>query len=571
MTHSRFSIPFALTKVIRFLSHKGAARLDTGAGLLLLTFLSCVPAWAQSVVPGSSPPPVPAPAQIELPKDTLGRSTPRGTALGFLIAARKGEDELAVRYLNTRVHGHEAVELVHELFTVLDRRLPAKLTEVSDKPEGSRSNLLKPDKELVGTIRSDRGNVDIFLERVDRENSGPVWLFSSETLNSIPDLYAESAGLPVETVLPEWSVNNRFAGIPLFEWLAVLLGIPFFYFFTVLLNRLLSPVGSTLRRRLRKRSDLPDLQLLPGPIRLLLLAVAIEWMISKISLPLLARQFWSSTASIITIAACVWMLIFFNRRGEQYLCRLFQNRNISGTTSMLRLARRVSDLLVVFVGLLVALHYIGVNATAELAGIGIGGIAVALAAQRTLENLISGISLIFDQAVRVGDVIKVGEAQGTVEDVGLRSTRIRTLDRTLITVPNGQIGNMTIERISSRDKFWFHPILTLRSDATSSQIQTVLDGIRSVLKESRDLEIDSVRVRFVRLGHSSLDVEIFAYLLAREWNEFLEIQERLLLCILECMESSGVRLAFPLQTVAAVTTTSAAAERTIAQHINVGK
>jgi MscS family membrane protein len=230
---------------------------------------------------------------------------------------------------------------------------------------------------------------------------------------------------------------------------------------------------------------------------------------------------------------------------------------------MLRLVHRVADLLVIFVGLLVALHYIGVNPTAELAGIGIGGIAVALAAQKTLENLISGVSLIFDRAVRVGDIIKVGETQGTVEDVGLRSTRIRTVDRTVITVPNGQIGNMIIEDISSRDKFWFHPILSLRSDATSSQIQTVLDGIRSVLNESQRLQFDSVRVRFLRLGPASLDVEVFAYVLASDWNEFLEIQEKLLMCILECIESSGVRFAFPLQTVVA---TASAAEQAITQH-----
>jgi MscS family membrane protein len=489
---------------------------------------------------------------------------------GFLLAARKGENELALRYLNTSVHGQVAVELVHQLFTVLDRRLPPKLTEISDKPEGSLSNLLMPDKELVGTISSDQGNVDIYLERVDRYNSVPLWLFSSESLNAIPALYAESNALPLENILPKSLIRNRFEGIPLFEWLAVLVGVPFFYFLTVLLNRVVAPFASSLRRRLYKKSALPDFQPFPGPVRLLLLAMAINWTISKISLPLLGRQFWSSVASIITIVACVWLLILFNRRGEQYLRRFFRNRNILKTISILRLARRVMDVLVVFAGLLVALHFIGVNPTAELAGIGIGGIALAFAAQRTLENLINGISLIFDQAVRVGDIIKVGDYQGTVEDIGLRSTRIRTLDRTVITVPNGQIGNMTIEGISSRDKFWFHPILTLRSDATSSQMQTLLDGVRSLLKEGQALQSDSVRVRFLRIGSSSLEVEIFAYVWADDWNQFLGIQETLLLRILECVESSGVRFAFTLHTAVAAATIPSP-ERAIAQHIHVEK
>ena len=223
---------------------------------------------------------------------------------------------------------------------------------------------------------------------------------------------------------------------------------------------------------------------------------------------------------------------------------------------MLRLTRWVVDLLIIFAGVLVTLHYFRVNATAALAGLGVGGIAVALAAQKTLENVIGGVSLIFDRAVRVGDVLKVGDTQGTVADIGLRSTRIRTLDRSLVSVPNGQIANMSLEDLSSRDKFWFHPILALRYGTTSPQMCTVLEGIRSLLGESRHLQPDSVRVRFLRFGPSSLDVEIFAYVLARDWNQFLEIQERLLLRILQSIESSGVQFALPLQTILAAASTS---------------
>jgi MscS family membrane protein len=189
-----------------------------------------------------------------------------------------------------------------------------------------------------------------------------------------------------------------------------------------------------------------------------------------------------------------------------------------------------------------------VNPTAALAALGVGGIAVAFAAQKTLENVIGGVSLIFDQAVRVGDSLKVGESQGTVEDIGLRSTRIRTPDRTVVIVPNGQIANMTLENFSSRDKFWFHPIPALSYRTTSTQMSTALEGIRSLLEESPHLETTSVRVRFLRFGLSSLDVEIFAYVLARDWNQFLKIQEFLLLRIMDCIESSGVQFAFPLQT-----------------------
>jgi MscS family membrane protein len=202
------------------------------------------------------------------------------------------------------------------------------------------------------------------------------------------------------------------------------------------------------------------------------------------------------------------------------------------------------------------LHYFGVNPTAALAGLGVGGIAVAFAAQKTLENVIGGVSLIIDQAVRVGDFLKVGDTSGTVADIGLRSTRIRTLDRTVVSVPNGQIANMTLENISSRDKFWFHPVLALRYGTTSTQMSAVLEGIRSLLEESRHFEPASIRVRFLRLGPSSLDVEIFAYVLAADWNQFLKIQENILLHIMDCIESSGVQLAIPSQSLLVISPAS---------------
>jgi len=534
--------------------------LVSGVLLCLLELLHTVPALGQLGVAGSAP----TAAQPEVPRDALGRTTPRGTVLGFLSAARKGDNEVAAQYLNTRLHGNAAAVLAHQLFTVLDRRLPPRLNQLSDKPEGSLLDPLKPNQELVGTISSDNRNVDIFVEHVDRGKSGSLWLFSSKTLDAIPDLYDEINVVSVDTVLPEVLVNTRFAGVPLFEWLAVFVGMPLFYFLTVLLNRLLSRLIGLLRRRLFRKPDLANSNFLPKPVRLLLLALAIHWITSKVRLPLLARQFWSSSATVITIAASVWLLILFVSWGEEYSSRLMRSHNLTGATSMLRLTRWVVDLLIIFAGALVTLDYFGVNPTAALAGLGVGGIAVALAAQKTLENVIGGVSLIFDQAVRLGDSLKVGDTQGTVEDIGLRSTRIRTLDRTVVSVPNGQIANMTLENFSSRDKFWFHPILALHCGTTSPQMYIVLDGIRGLLDESRHLQRDSVRVRFLRFGSFSLDVEVFAYVLARDWNQFLEVQEGLLLSIMECIESSGVQFAFPPQMILATASTSNdAAERAL--------
>jgi MscS family membrane protein len=541
-----------------YLSKKRVARLGTGACVLSLSVLLCLPTWAELVQPAS----VPTAAQPEAPKDALGRTTPRGTVLGFLSAIRKGDNELAVQYLSTRLRGKAATDLAHQLFVVLDRRLPARLNQLSDEPEGSLADPLRP-QELVGTINSDKDKVDIILERVDRGKLGQLWLFSSNTLDAIPDLYEEINDVSVDRALPEFLVRTRFAGILMFNWLAIIVGIPLFYLFTALLNRLLSRLVGQLRRRLSGKSDLHNPEVLPQPIRLLLLAFVIRWLLTALGLPLFARQFWFSAASVMTIAGSVWLLILLNGWGEEYIRRRLRTRNLTGTTSILRLARRAADALFIFAGLLVTLYHFGVNPTAALAGLGVGGIAVALAAQKTLENVIGGVSLIFDEVAQVGDVLKVGDTVGTVEDIGLRSTRIRTLDRSVISVPNGHIANMSLENLTARDKFWFHPILSLRHGTTSLQVEAVLDGVRSLLQGSQYVRRDSVRVRFLRFGASSLDVEAFAYISARDWSQFLEIQEGLLLRIMVCIESAGVQIALPSQALfvtSASTSTAAGVE-----------
>jgi MscS family membrane protein len=208
----------------------------------------------------------------------------------------------------------------------------------------------------------------------------------------------------------------------------------------------------------------------------------------------------------------------------------------------------VINCLLFFAGVLIALHHFGVNPTAALAGLGVGGIAVALAAQKTLENVIAGISLIADQAVRVGDFLKLGDVIGTVEDVGLRSTRIRTPDRTVVSLPNGQIANMSLETFSVRDKFWFHPRLGLRFETTPVQLRSAMIGIRNMLREHSNVDSLSVRVRFLQFGASSLDLDISAYMSALDWNEFLQIQEELLLNVMDIVQTAGAEIALPSQT-----------------------
>jgi len=170
--------------------------------------------------------------------------------------------------------------------------------------------------------------------------------------------------------------------------------------------------------------------------------------------------------------------------------------------------------------------------------------------------VIAGASLIFDQAVQVGDLLKMGQVTGTVEYIGLRSTRIRTADRTIVSVPNSQIANTTLETLSARDMYWFHPIVSLRHDTTPEQLQAVIDGIHALLSKHPNIDQSSVRARFQRFAAFSLDVEVSAYVFARDWSHFMEVQESLLLSVTRIVEQSGTAIALPWQTASAPKTES---------------
>jgi MscS family membrane protein len=202
----------------------------------------------------------------------------------------------------------------------------------------------------------------------------------------------------------------------------------------------------------------------------------------------------------------------------------------------------------VIVGTLVIFYIAGINIAAVLTGLGIGGIAIAFAAQKTLENLFGGIMIISDHPIRVGDFCRAGDYLGIIENIGLRSTRIRTLKRTVVSVPNGQLAVMSLENFTMRDKIWFHHTLHLRYETTADQLRYVLAEIRKMLYEHSKVESPSARIRLTGFGSSSLDLEVFAYVLETQYEPFLHIQEDLLLRIMDIIEASGSGFAFPSQT-----------------------
>ncbi len=173
--------------------------------------------------------------------------------------------------------------------------------------------------------------------------------------------------------------------------------------------------------------------------------------------------------------------------------------------------------------------------------------ALALAAQKTIENLFGGISVISDRPVLVGDVCQFGGQVGTVEDIGLRSTRIRTLERTLVSVPNSQFSTMTLENYSRRDRIWFHPTLQLRRDTRPEQIRAMMEAVTKILEEQPMIDATGVPLRFTKINPESFSLEVFAYVRTTDYNEYLKVQSELLLKILQAAAQLGVGFAVPFQ------------------------
>ena len=515
---------------------------------LLLGGLVCLPTSRAQLPKPAAPAQAAQSQSAQASPDPLGRTTPRGAVLGFLSAAYEQKYDLAAQYLNTSLRGKDAASLAQKLSLVLDRRLPAKLGNLSNDPQGSMSDPLDVRRERIGTVASDNGNVDIYLERINRPNATAIWLFSRQTLASIPDLYDEINANTSEIALPQF-FWRKFLGLSIFAWLFYFVALPLGYMLLGVANRLVAAgVGRTLRR-VRKRPEIADPPIFPHPIRLLLLAIAVDWMVSHVTLTLMAREIGSVTATLVLIVALCWLVIMINARVEVYLKKRMESQGRLGSTAILRPLRSVADFLVGVIGFMFVLHTFGINPSAALAGLGVGGIAIALAAQKTLENVIGGASLILDEAVRVGDSIKVGEVVGTVESIGLRSTRVRTNDRTLVTIPNGQMATMTLENFSARDNFWLRQMIGLGYNTAPSTLTSVLADVRRLLEQDRRVLPSSPRVRLLRFSQSNLDLEIIAYIYARDWNHFLEIQEELLIRIKEAIVSAGVEIAFPTSTV----------------------
>ena len=477
--------------------------------------------------------------------DPLGRSTPQGTIVGFMLSAQKGEYERALKYLDTRKTGRSAIRLVDELQIVLERGFSGKLGMLSSKTEGRLDDNLPPSKELVGTIETGSDSLDVLLERVQRGNDPPIWLFASETLAKVPEVYNDLDTLSPDRYFPRFMTEKVFLWFPLWQWIYILLVAPLSFLVATLLTRLLTPLLLKIVVRVTKVKSDRHTMTLTGPLRILILALAL-WAISSFSHSILISLFWTYAAITLAVVGATWLSI----RLIDVVVKLKHKKwaaTATGRVAMIQLVGKLSKTLIVIVGILIILYVAGINITAALTGLGIGGVAVAFAAQKTLENLFGGIMIISDQPIRVGDFCKAGNHTGTVESIGLRSTFLRTVERTTVSIPNGQLAVMSLENFAHRDKILFHHSINVRPGATGDQLTQILAGMRDLLREHRLIEPETARVSLIRFSDSAFVIEVYAYVKETVYEAFTVIQEEMLLEIMGVIEAHGAGLAFPAQ------------------------
>ncbi|MEM7730122.1 MAG: mechanosensitive ion channel family protein [Pseudomonadota bacterium] len=283
-----------------------------------------------------------------------------------------------------------------------------------------------------------------------------------------------------------------------------------------------------------------------------------QLLIVATGIPVVVRATVAPLVETVTVLAFGWMALRLVRYLGEEILQAMTRRARLGAVSVVSMARRILYAVIVTGTALLIASSFGLSLTGWFAALGIGGIAVALGTQKTIEHLVGGLSLVVDQPVRVGDFCSVGGLMGTVEDIGLRSTRLRTLENTLLTIPNGDMSDARIDNFAGRERFRWLATIGLTYDTTPQQMKAVLWRLDQLLSGDDRIERDH-RARFVGFGESSLDVEIFAYIVADDFPTSLHVREEMNLAVMEIVAECGSGFAFPTRTLHMVPPASVAA------------
>ncbi len=475
------------------------------------------------------------------PRDPLGRDTPRGAVEGYLRALDAGEDERASSYLDLRnlpprINEYTPEQLARGLSIVLERGGWIDLEVLSDDPEGLAGDGLPSYRELLMELPTAQKTVRVMLQRVPDGEGGRIWKFSNATIAELDVLYEAYRYNAVIEWLATRLPDVSFLGLELFKWIAALasmaLAAPVFVLLGWLGARLLVAPDSPLYPEVRG--------FLLRPVTVFLLIVLANAVINNLGFGLAAQKIGQSYT--VLTAATIWLLW----QGVTLFRKIYSQRLIdrgrSASVPLIRPLTTALKLIILLLGVLVWLDNLGFQITAVLTGLGIGGVAVALVLQKPLEDVFGAITLYTQQPVKIGDFGRFGATTGTVEEISLRTTRIRTLANSLVSIPNMRLASEPIENLSAREKYLFSPVLRLEGDASPDALATLLRRMRETLLGHGRVLDEGMRVRFTAITLAGFDISVFAYIDAEDWADYLAVAEELNFAILDLVSASGLTL-----------------------------
>lgn len=514
----------------------------------ILLFGSTSQAAAQ-LLPGISEKQVDT-AVVKVPDDSLGRRNPRGAVSGFIQSVAEQNYIRASQYLNLkgiRKSNKERERIVRVLQRLLDHGgniMP--YSWISNKSTGRLDDDLPPQEDLVGTVTADGGPINIFVESTG-EPEAPIWKISQETVKTIAAVTIHEQ-LLVDRILPESLKNNLWGGVAIGHWLVMVVLFVVSYLISWMVIWLISFLLRLSWKRAKTEEGLRVIHAFALPFKLYLAVWLFVAVSQQVGISIIVRQWFSSITVVIGLVALVMLILRLTDLISSFSKGKMSRKGRVSAVSIILFLRRAIKIAVIIFGIIAILSVIGFDVTTGLAALGIGGIALALGAQKTVENFVGSVTLIADQPVRVGDFCKVGDISGTVEQIGMRSTTIRTGERTIVTIPNGEFSSTKIENFAHRDRFLFAPVIELRYETTPDQIRYLLVELRSVLYAHPMVSPDPARIRFTGWGGTSLKLEVWSYVETPSFDEFLEVREDLLLRMMDIITASGTQLAYPSQT-----------------------
>ena len=481
-----------------------------------------------------------APAKNK-PRIDAHAESPQQTVGDFLEYVRTGKDNIASTYLElTPKTKEQGPELARQLAAILQSQRSFEVDNLSPDWNGDTEDGLPETQEDIAHIAVEDNGAPQPVRLINHPESEPAWRFALVSVALIPAWYARTPNAWVTEHLPEWLQKRGPGGVQFWQWLGLLFGAVLAWAVGFGVSRLVTAMAVNIVKRTKTTIDDVIVTNLQGPIVLACSLGVAAAIAPLLDLPELPATMLFRVIKGGFLVVFFWVCMRAVDLVRDGIIRASQVSNQPSSRSLISLGARFTKALLFVILIIAVLSQLGFPVATLLAGLGIGGLAVALAGQKTLENLIGTFAIGIDQPFREGDFVKVRDFTGTVEAIGLRSTRFRTLDRTIISMPNGKLADEPIETYAARDRFRLFFSLPVRYGSSPEQLQSALTRLEAVLKSQPNVDAGSVSVKLTGLNEWSLGFEVLAMLNTANGDEFNLTRQTVLLRAMHELDEAGV-------------------------------